>query len=354
MRRVKKKGSSDTEQSIATRRRLGCLLGCLSIIFLILIILTLTLYLVLHTLKEPPADSFLVPETRMIFFLNFDVDSPPFRTFLWRLLRAYYATQKTEITYQEFTTQCNLLRFFFYPKVVILLQEREGPPSLSSSVIINFRRAIIVFRYLLRKVQKDSIFPDWGKENKELNYAFVKGSLIISDEFSAQEKIINRRKGIDKRPVSEEIKRFAVIHSRIKRPEYLLTGFLDNNDSWIGRYMRVLARITPGETQSNILKDFFSHDEWSKVRWGDLKKSIIRLKLTDADTFHISIELYFKDSTSVMLIEPILRETILPLLKDLLSEEFVITYDMYARDSMLIISLQLKQTAEFFQSLFQE
>ncbi|MCD6385899.1 hypothetical protein J7M23_09010 [Candidatus Sumerlaeota bacterium] len=354
MRKLKKSKPTDSDQSATTRRRLGCLLGCLSIVLLLFIILTLALYLVLHTLREPPADSFLVPETRMVFILNFNVDSPPLRTFLWKFLRAYYSNQNTEITYQEFTTKCTLLKFFFYPKVLILFQEGESPASLSSSVVLNFRRAVIVFRYLFSRAQKDTSFRALRKAGTRLNYAFVKNSLIISDDFSAQKKIISRRKGTDNRPIPGDLKHFVITHSQIKRPEYLLTGFLDNNANWVGNFMKALSHITPGEIQSNVLKEFFSRNEWTEIPWNSLNKGIIRLKLPNADTFLLTLELYFKDSASVRVIEPILRESILPYLKDLLTEEFVVTYDTDARDSMLIISLQMKQTAIFFQSIFKE
>jgi hypothetical protein len=186
-------------------------------------------YLLLRTVPEPPVDSLLTSNTRGFFVLNLDPDQPHLSSLLWRVVKNARFSDDRVLTRSDFDKLCQAYRFFIYPKVYITLQETEMPFIMAWSVIVNFRRSNILFRYLAKSPLQKSGIPDPGEIKGSFLHAFHRNSWILSDDLSSLNALTNRLKGVSSDSIPAEWLTFWTPISNIKSPEHIITGYLDKS-----------------------------------------------------------------------------------------------------------------------------
>lgn len=351
----RKRRTIDDTQSQARRRhwRLGCFLGCLGGVLFVVLIIIVGLYFILRPLKEPAPSTLLTQDAKASFIVHLDPQSVPLKTVSWKLLKAYFDSRDETITYQDFDNAFRLFRFFVYPRIYVLLSpQASGSLDIDTTLIINFRRGSALFRYLIRRSLRDADTAALEDNVDDIKHLFVHGSLILSNEPGALVRIDSRLSAKNPVPVSSEILDFLNTIVQIQQPDFLFIGIIDNADNWLGSMIHELPPLETLPADSSLLTDFFALEEWKHAPFKALDKIIIRGRLLTDEQLAISVECFFNNPSIPPQVEILLAREILPILKDIIADMFVLTYSIDIRDSVLVLDIDLQQTAFFIDALF--
>ena len=351
----RRKRRIDDTQIQAPRRhlRLGCLLGCLGFLLLFLLIIIVGIYVILRPIREPAPEAFLTQDTKAAFIVYLDPQSVPLKTVSWKLIKAYFDSRNETITYQDFDNTWRLLRFFVYPRIYVLLNPRAPVLSeINTTLIVNFRRGMALFRYFIRRSLGSGDISGLEGSMEDTKQLFVYGSWILSNEIGSLGRIDSRLRGRDTEPVSAEMLEFLNTIVRIQQPDFLFIGTIDNSDNWIGNMIQRLPPLETIPAESSLLTDIFALEEWKQVPFKALGKTIMRGRLLTDEHLAVSVELFFRDPSIPSGVEMVLVRDILPIFKDMIADTFVLTYSIDIRDSVLVLDIELQQTALFLDTLF--
>ncbi len=327
-------------------------MGCLVFILIAFMIIIAGLYLLLRPLEEPSPESLLTPDTRAAFILNFDLDSRLLKSLLWRGINLSSLEQGIESSYEDFEKTCSVLQFFVYPRVVLIFQEAPPPSFLSCTVVLNLRRAVMVFKHLFQRSIADAPFFSLPSDGSSGILTFAKNSLILSDLLAPHQNVVSKREGSMSGDAVDDLLNHLTVQFEVKEPEWLIAGCVVNTENWIGNTIDSFSKIPLNSADSNVIIQFFSVEEWGEIPWSFLERILIKVDLIEVDHYAINMEIFFNRKDISSKVEEILRSVLLPYLRQLIKDIFVVNYYTAAENEMLVLDLDLKQTAVFWDMMF--
>ncbi len=352
---VAKKRRKKRQPDTAGKRRpwLGCMVGCLAVFVILIILLVVGVYVIFRPVHEPSPATLIPPETRAVFVLNADTSSKAFRTLAWNITRAYYDARDETIEKEQFDQACEVLNFFIYPKILVMVTQERVSSPLVTSMLINFRRASMLFRYFLPRGVQNQDFPGLNNDNEPAPITIVEHTWVITENAATLNSISTTLQR--KEPAastSREMNEFLVSFFQIESPDLSLIGFIDNSTGWISRALASVDKAgTPAE-RSTVFTEIFSMEPWHKIPFQSLEHITARGELITSEKASVSLECTFNNASIATAAEAVCERDLLPTFKELLADDFVITYSTDTRNNVLIIQLEIQQTASFMDTLF--